>query len=270
MASETPGGARRRPLAWKDDRSTNKYYGSGQKSAVGGQPAGETGNAEPAPPAKRPPWRDDRSTDKYYASPKQAPTAQQAARKLGPAARLAPGPRRAPADPNAAMTVAAPGDINGVLAEVVARLNAGESPVVVYVAAGETALLRRARAALDLLVAREVVTEEQGRDVRFSYTGEPAKATTPPRPEVGPALVDPAAFLAGEAVLDDDEPAVDTAAAPAVEQELDETGALVDDEAGDFLADDDALPQDVAALPRDIETPAEAMDGAGDAPEGDA
>lgn len=255
MASETPGGSQRRPRR-PDDRSTDKYYASGDKRAIQNQPE----QPQPQQPAPRRVARpDDRSTDKYYKEQvPQAPTAQQLAKGLGKVPALqgvAKGervpmgePRRRAPDPGASLTIDDPHEINGVLQEVVSRLRSGQTDIVVYVQQGNQALLRRTRAALEMLVTREVITEEQYHDVRLSYTagaGERAaideKLGAPaPRGEAGAeGEGTDEDFLAGE---EDDELAMARVGGTReVDTSLDppetETEPADEDDDNDFLAE---------------------------------
>ncbi len=172
---------RKRPK-WSDDRSSDKYYDSGDKSAVGDQSSADSS----VKPGEKPrgvkhvgPKQDDRRADKYYANPTQpAPTKQQLERGLGKPPRLV-GERRAAEEkrqPRAAkhargsVTLKDQSEVNGAMQDIAERLNSGEAAIVVYVERGNSQLLRRARAALEMLVTREVITEDQYRDVRLSYT----------------------------------------------------------------------------------------------------
>lgn len=232
---------RRRKLPWRDDRSTNKYYASNDTSAIQGNNVASDSTLKPGEAPKpnvtgAKMHRDERSADKKYygnAAP-AAPTAQQIAKgQLGAAPRLggaakqasnAPQKRRQAAlSPNANLTVTETNEVNGVMLGVIAALESGVSPVVVYVESGNAQLLRRTRAALEMLVTREQITEEQFHDVRLSYTpsDNDKKAidakigTVTPRGDakvesVEKALpADPLAFLRGEGD-DPDDPVVDT------------------------------------------------------------
>jgi hypothetical protein len=256
MAGETPGAGRhnkdqRRKLGWKDDRSTNKYYASGQDSTVSGRRTAADSSLKPGEtpvprPAPRPLRRaDDRSTDKYYADQMpQGPAARQPGVPPGVAARpVQQTLSRASGDD---LVVTEPHEVNGAMGEVVERLNSGQSPVVLFVARGNTALLRRTRAALEQLVTREIISEEQYHDVRLSYeAGGEAQADVDkklgapaPRGEVKTeenesAPGDDAEFLGGQ---DEDEARMAT---PGPTQEVDTSGDPAgeeEDEDNDFLA----------------------------------
>lgn len=220
--SEMPGG-RRRPA---DDRNTDKYYASGQASVVGGGSAADSPRKPGEAPAPRPKARkvDDKSTDKYYANlTPPAPTIQQTAQQRAMAVKNAR--RAAKAAPVAKTAVVrAPADINSALDLAVGDA-AEKGKGLVTIAAGDSALLRRARTALEMRVTREEVSEETARDVAFAYEA----AAAPPVPaETKPAatdddLTDLMAFLAAP----DETPAVATAAVVPTEVILDETGAVV-------------------------------------------
>lgn len=228
------GNKRRRRASWRDDRSADKYYESSEKSVIADSQTvadstlkpGET----PKPSSHKLPSRENRSADKYYRGEQKPPTKQQLQKgqKLGPPPELGAKRPQTPqqkaqavkraSDPNAGMTVTSPGEINGVLKEVINRVQSGEQ-VVVYVEAGNVNLLRRTRASLEMLVTREVLTEEQFHDVRISYElsdeekesidsklGAP-KPREEKRVDDGDSgeVLDLAAFLAGE--IEDDEEA---------------------------------------------------------------
>lgn len=227
---------RKRPN-WQDDRSTGKYYDSGDISAIQGQTSAADSTLKPGqqPKGKKyaPPKTDDRRADKYYANQTQlAPTKQQLARgsKLGRPAQLGERrPQLSPqeqqavarraADPNANMTVTDKSEVNGVTQEVVNRLQEGQTGVVVYIQKGNSDLLRRTRAALEMLVTKEVITEEQYHEVRLSYTlgaGEQeavAQKLGVPAPkgekeyEDNTTKADPEDFLSGGMTADDEEEA---------------------------------------------------------------
>lgn len=227
MAGETPNAHKqqqqRKKLNWNEDRSTNKIYASGDRSAIGGGTVsdsvlkpGQKPVANPTPTQKA----DDKSADKYYAnggSDRRKFGKPQAA-KLGGPPKLGvsqPRPKAAPA----ATVINSKEDINPVLEGVVTRLKDGVTGVVVSVAAGNNDLLKRTRAAMDLLVTRETITEDEYREVRLSYEPAAAKAA-PPAPSGEAAAdeavdVDPADFLSGKS--DVEEPAVDTAPAETTE-----------------------------------------------------
>ena len=250
MAGELPGAgdardrkkltqASKRPLRWQDDKSTDKIYKSKNISALdqsrtvadstlkpGQEPA-----AIPTPTLKT----DDKSADKYYANggsqrargPAVAKKEQAGLKPPAVTPQLGvkrPEPKKS-LKSALGLTVHSKEDIDGVMDSVVAQLGDGNQHVVVYVKQGDSALLRRVRARLDSLVTREVITEDQYRDVRLSYelaAGEQAAvaeklgAPVPAAPETAvntdaneAATVDPLAFLNGEGD-DPDDPVVDT------------------------------------------------------------
>lgn len=172
---------RKKKLPWKDDRSTNKYYGSNQDSAIQGQ---HTVADSPLKPGQKPvgkktklPSKDDRSADKNYRAAALAPTVQQLQQQLRKGQNApqllgqpkAKQPARKAANAEASMLVSNRGEINGVVQEAVTRLQNGDKNVVIFIQQGNSQLLRATRAALDILVTRQVITEGQHRDVRLSY-----------------------------------------------------------------------------------------------------
>jgi hypothetical protein len=255
VASETPGGdraAKRRERLQPKTSSTNRYYASGEPSVIENTAADSKTppGGEPQPIVTRQARRDDKSTDRYYREQTVAPGAREGA--TGPPGK----PRRTatprPAAPTAGgLMINAGHEVNGVMQSVVGLLQGGVASVVVHVKKDDAGLLRRARTALDLLVTREVITEDQSRDVRFSYFdpkpaagnadaffGAPAPAGEKAADGPG-ADLDPEAFLAG----DGDEPAVDTT--PSNVQEVDTSADpapavtpaadAADDDESDFL-----------------------------------
>lgn len=256
VAGETPGASnvnRRRKLNWNDDRSTDKVYKSGDISALGDQSAADTPRRSGELPVAVPTPRlkaDDKSADKYYANGGsdrvrgvQAARAQQ---KLGPAPKLGPTPKALPR----ADVLTSKDQIPTALDAVVDRLKGGDRPVVVYIQRGNNQVLKRTRAALDMLVTRERITEDEYRDVQLSYEpdareqagiaeklGVPQAATTVKTEDNESVTVDPLDFLNSAA---GDDPVVDVEAAPTVA--VDTTGDVKsfpndDDEAdNDFLA----------------------------------
>lgn len=280
MAGETPGAnkhhQKRRKLPWNDDRSTDKIYASGNPSALGDYRSTSDAQANGVTnPTQR---ADDRSADKYYAvggsnRRKESAKAGTPRPKLGPppprtapALKAAKAPK-APQLTNGGLIVNDASEVNGVLQDVIAKLQSGQSPLVLYVKAGDNNLLRRTRAALEMLVTREVITEEQYHDVRLSYEpGEKAKAEI--AAEIGapaPAPVAPIstdaneeadldAFLSGESV---DDPVVDTAAEEAP-VEVDTTDDPAEAKGMEFDDEDDGDASSflAPAAPAEAETPA--------------
>ncbi len=255
MAGELPGAGdarkkraaavnNKKKLRWQDDKGTNKIYASGSISALDSSRTvadsvlkpGQEPVAIPTPKLKT----DDKSADKYYANGGSSRVRGEAQAKSEKAARTLAVPPGAPklgnaktAKSSASLTVRTKDDVGLVLDQVVRRLQDGVQGVVVQVAQGDNQLLKRVRAALDLLVTREAITEEQYRDVRISYEPGVAEqkgvaeklgvpqATETVRTEANEAAdVDPLAFLNGEGD-DPDDPVVDTSAVPP--QEVDTT-----------------------------------------------
>lgn len=282
MAGELPGAGdarkkkqnNRKPLRWQDDKSTDKIYKSKDISALDSSRTVADSTLKPGQEPKGIPTptmrHDDKSSDKYYAEGgSQRPRAgAQAGKKLGPApvlgvksAKQLPA-KKGPPRTRTLNKVNEKDDIPVVLDSVVSRLAGGETGLVVYVKTGDSALLRRTRAALDLLVTRETITEDQYREVRLSYDLAPgeqaavaAKLSVPTAKETvrteenESTGVDPLAFLSGEAGADPEDPVVDTSPIKTV-QEIDTTGDTTtevndaDDDDGDFLAPKPTEPAD--------------------------
>lgn len=192
MAGETPGAVQ---------HSTDRYYRSGQVSVVHHSAADTQLKPGYVPaPATEPPIRaDDRSTDKYYAARQQTQTVQQVAAAKTRAVLLPPVNRPAQ------LEVRTPGDINGVLGVVIERLRNGESDIQVLIA-DDVDLVRRMRTALELLVAREIITEAQARDVRLGKRQTPPPLHELPieHAKLPPFDTDPSAFLDLPDVEDDE------------------------------------------------------------------
>lgn len=243
MAGETPGASNARnnkkKLRWEDDKSTNKIYASGNVSALGNQTAadstlkpGQKPKAIPTPTQRA----DDKSSDKYYAeggSARPRSSTQAGVKKLGPAPKLAAAPKTARQKGNAGVFIGTKNDVRPVIDGVLDLLQGGTTGIVVTIKAGESDLLKRARAALDLAVTREQITEEEYREVRLSYDtsaaeqagiaeklGVPQAKETVRTEDNETSDVDPLAFLKG--VGDDPEdPVIDTS--PIVTKEVDTT-----------------------------------------------
>lgn len=226
MAGETPGAnaSRRKKLPWADDKSTNKVYASGEISAIGPQTAADSvkradGQAGVATPVVR---ADDKSADKYYAAGGsqrvRGPQVAAGQKKLGPPPKLGIQPKTMVdrPGPNTKLHVDDQTQINGVLGHLVERLKGGATSVVLSVKAGDGQLLRRTRASLELLVTREVITEEQYHEVRLSY--EQTAVLPPPEPQAVVAVPDDAAIGDPKDFLNadsDDEDTIDTSAVAA-------------------------------------------------------
>jgi hypothetical protein len=218
MGSEMPGGQRKkRKVPWNDDRGTNKIYASGEISALGNN---KTVSDSTLKPGQEPPIggvttptqkADDKSADKYYAnggSSRKKPTAaglkkQKIDNKLGKAPTLA-GPKNPPhrVDPNAPLLITTKEHINGVLGSAIEKAKAGEK-VTVFITKGDSQLLKRTRANLDLLVTREVLTEDEYREIRIAYEVDGTEVAAPPpvvetQKVVADFAGDPLAFLNGD------------------------------------------------------------------------
>lgn len=235
MAGETPGAAnanKRRKLNWNEDKNTNKVYASGDISALGDQSvadsvrrtAGEQPLGVPTPAFRA----DDKSADKYYANGGsgrvRGPQVAAGQKKLGPAPQLGQ-PARPKQVTSRHIVIADKDQIAAALESVVDRLKGGERPVPVYIKKGENQVLKRTRAALDMLVTRETITEDEYRDVRLSYELDEAVAAVAAK--LGEVVVektvnvdeadavDPLAFLNSDA--DDEKVDVEAVAPVAVD-----------------------------------------------------
>ncbi len=163
----------------------NAYYRSPQSSSIGrnfaafsSRPGTPTGPARPGgnPNQKRLPHLEPKTADDaYYRTQEPAATAQpeRAGRGLFSnlldkgAARPEPT-RAAPAATGepARFFLADPALANSTADAVCDALKGGRTPVLVE--AADSRLLMRVRTAVDARVAREIITEDQYRDVRFS------------------------------------------------------------------------------------------------------
>jgi hypothetical protein len=142
--------------ATPDQLSTNKYYASGNKSVIDNSFA-----HHPLTPIPTPNFIfGDPSTDKYYNA-----AGSVMGRQGQPLEAAAAAPA---ADLAARITVAvnSQGEIAAAIGEVCARLGRGDPRVVVELA--DPAFERPIRTDLELRVAREQLTPDQYRDVRFS------------------------------------------------------------------------------------------------------
>jgi hypothetical protein len=179
----------RRTNFWRDRSSADRYYASNDVSAVTKECYTR---ARPAPAcrlARRPATRYPDvlySADEYYRCPERTAAAP-------PPARTAFWPTGG----DDRLVVREEGDISEVLQEAAARLHQGAIGLVIYVRHGAGALLRRTRAALEMMVTREVITEDQYHKCRLSYTpAEEAPAARAqqdggqPRPDPGSGPVD--------------------------------------------------------------------------------
>ena len=169
MAGETPRANDRdkkkkekRKLNWQNDRSTDKYYGSGEPSAVQRSRADTVGRpgSRPKPIPVNTSRADERNADKkYYANPAVPGNAPAPLRvSTNPRASKAASPA------SSRVTIHAAADVNVTLTSLIASLQ-NDTPVVVEVVGSD--ILRRARAKLDLMVTGETITEDQARNVSF-------------------------------------------------------------------------------------------------------
>jgi hypothetical protein len=194
-----PARPARRPA---NDRSTDKYYASGDVSVIGG----------PAPKKPGPKFRfnaTDRSADKYYRTPTEAP----------------PAAKPAAADLPAAAEVLTAADV----AAAVALVAGG----VTVVRVADVTLLPRLAAALDAAVGQGRLTADRRRTVRVGLkpatqtaavpqpaarTAADATRDTTARDDAKPPAVVDAAPPAPEVVAP---PAVEPTPEPAVEEDND-------------------------------------------------
>lgn len=273
MAGETPGAdmanqarADRRKRLTPNDRNTNRYYASGNASALDSTRTvadstlkhGQTPKPIPTPKYNK----DDRNANKYYADPKhtklQGPVKPRKgvhAQKPQPRGQkpLGPAPKLGTikVGKRTGLVILDPKQVVDAVGEVRDRLNQGEAPVTVHIKAGDSRLLRRMRASVEMLVTREEITEEQGRDVVYEYL--PADSTPEMTPEgveipaetksadVDVSNLDFEAILSGRAPMPQaEEEEVDTTPQDRVEVDIAaETEKLVPDD--DFGADNDFL-----------------------------
>lgn len=165
MAGETRGAsaANRNKRRKLQDRSANKYYASNmvttQRQPVGPQRPKTKG--ELPPKKKRPVLQghaQTRSADVYYAAQAEAPTAQQKhliAQNKRKEAKILPQTKAAETTVASARTVP-------LIDEICQRLRTGDE-VIRYEL--DMAVIRRIRSALDLMVTREELTEDDYRRV---------------------------------------------------------------------------------------------------------
>lgn len=233
MGSELPGGQRkkRKKIHNSEDRSTNKIYASGDISALGnsrsvadstikpGQmdAAVLKGNATPTQKA------DDKAADKYYAnggSNRKRVTAKglKAQKEALKALRQSGQPK--PSPDTHSLTVTARDKVAAVCEMAAARVEQGVEGVVIFIPAGNTDLLKRTRAHLELMVTREKLTEGEYRDIRLSYLATEAKAAPPVPTETkavaAPPTVDPLDFLNS----DEGDEVIDTSPFPVVFEQV--------------------------------------------------
>lgn len=207
MAGETKGAQASRKQVHRPN-ATDKVYASGDVSALHGSSADSTIRKQPAPALVG--RIGDTSTDQYYANNGGK---KPAAVKGVPAVK----PKTAKAKAKDYYLVSSKDGIAEVVDNVVNDLCGGRNNVKVAIAGRDFSLMKRFRAALDIKVTNEVITEDQARDVQVAYDTavSPALAeisqtlTTlnailaPPVPTETKAVladvtVDPEAFLAGD------------------------------------------------------------------------
>lgn len=199
MAGESPGARRhqqkrngRRELPFNEQRSSNKYYKSKQISAI--TPARSDKKGRPGtPPKPNPTPKLGRHSDipqtadkKYYSGLPQAPTLQQiqaAERKKGKKVSALPSRKRAAATQrtDGVLCILEKEDVREVMSQLPNQLDG----TTLVIEVGSKELLRRARTALDLMVTREEISEDEARDVQFSLVQSEAPAidlSKPPEP----------------------------------------------------------------------------------------
>lgn len=285
MAGESPGAKRhqqqkktgRREIPFNEQRSSDKYYKSKQKSVIGTTMSDRKGRpGDPVKPIPTP--KLGRSSDipttadkKYYAPQPQAPTVQQIqaeARKRsklpGKASKL---PSKLPRGISAhdELRIDSREDVQPVMDALLERLDG--TPITVYLSSKKLSM--RARTALDLMVTREQISEDQARDVQFTVVESVAAQTVPsfdfsaPPPMPSETVsadadddegfcVDPLDVLSGKVNLDDekidttphDVTVVDDSVDPPEEEAADDDD---DDDDDDAPAEEAATDDDVAA-----------------------
>lgn len=221
MAGETPNASRvgkqqqRKRLQFGDDKSTGKYYASKTPSVINNTPADSRGNinAVPQPIPTPNPKFDERSADKKYYAAAQPPKVPKL-RTLGEQATPAETRRAAreavkvaPAGVSkealAALTIRRDSEVNAVIEEAARRIQTNPDQIlIVTVASGSP--LRRARAKLDSLVTRELLTEDLARDIRFSALKEEAPKSAIAELLSSPPMPAATVVLAPNAVDNDD------------------------------------------------------------------
>ncbi len=283
MAGETPGANRasRRRLPWNEDKSTDKIYRSGNVSAINKKVIADSvlkAGQKPKPIVTPKQSVDDKNADKYYANGgSDRVRFNKKAAKRNTAAK---------AKPLVDLFIDSPDGVIPVLEAAAEKASAG-AQVVVTVKQGDSALLRRTRTALELMVTREALTEAAYHSIRLAYA-LPPKAE-PVRGEAANAVlideaVDPAAKDELEAILSADvieqeklvdalppepevvpepkaEPAAEPEASPAAVEDDTDLGDLVDqtEAAPETPAEvAEAPPEPVAGTEVPDETPAEA------------
>ncbi len=213
-----------------DNRSSdNKYYSSGNKSAINnGSPVNRRGRlGDPITTANiQAPSHDDRNSDKYYRNaktpagqPQRKTVPQHNAKKLptvNPGEAYASSAANDPASQGAVrpLIVRDRTAVRDVVSQIVALLLGGQIRVLVQVASDS--LEADVRLGLDLRTAREEITRDQYRDVVFSLipkdnaevaeqmVGKLDPAAVPVRAEESALPDDFAAFVKGGGDLDAD------------------------------------------------------------------
>lgn len=150
---------------YRQSKSADKYYASGQRSAL------HSGHGNiPGPKFTMNP--NDKTADKYYANSKAKGTA-------GPAERPAAAPGRMAGD---RVLIIAAAEVPDALAYAMARL-ANDQPVNIVVPGGETALLNKVRASLEIRAGQGQLTRTQLGLAKLSYN-EAITAAMPTEPPV--------------------------------------------------------------------------------------
>lgn len=266
MAGETPGasnaGKKRKRLNFGDDKSTGKYYASANPSAITnsiGDSRGRIGS-KPQPIPTPNPKLDERSADKkYYASPTAPKGKPPERRQLGAPVEQTPAIQ----ERLASLTITRDSEVNQVMDEAVRRLHDSNEKVVVTVADGSP--LRRAMTKRDSLVTRQLITEDQARDIVFSklpVKERPSKAerqAAAAEQTIESLLASPP-VPSGTTSLDDEEPldidAILSGAAP-IEKTVDTTPQNVTEVDLSAQAEDEDEGDDVGPVSEPETTPAE-------------
>lgn len=271
MAGETPNAARSRDAQKAalrkrfDTKTTDQYYRSGDVSALGRHHGGGDSYGRPGDvpkPIPTPKLSDnDKNADKYYQNNRKQ-SFPKSVGQLRPlqAKQQARQARRASREtlPAGYFNIDDRGAINGVLMDVCSYVS-NDTPATVVVPHGDRKLMQRVRAAVDLLMTREVINEDQGTSIKLVYgkaaVAEPSPTSQAPVPalavlplptifqQLGPpeprgevsvdeadelaAALDPAAVLAGDIDVSEK---FDTTPLPVVEDTVAE-----DDEDADNL-----------------------------------
>lgn len=251
-----------------DELSTRRYYASGQVSALSPQSAADSTLKSGEQPttlvdAVSPSLQelDQWSTDKYYAdrSRMQRGRVQVAGRPQGHTP-TSDSVNHRQSYGTMVHYVAEATDVTSAINAAVVSVRDGLDRVIVEVSRAE--LLGKVRTSLDLLIAREVITEDQGRNIVIRCTPKPIQAPALVNPVTSTRTAKPIPALPGndlslDAILNaptipaklqqplPEDPAdflkqpeleEQLPTAPLKVQELGSAGELLNDEDNDFLA----------------------------------